>query len=105
MYKVTIRVVETMATEYFSHKFQSVIDYCVENMIDLTGGATVDMVSMGYWKDASGTLIPEQGHNIWTLCDAGALVKLQNIAIKLKEYGEQDCVLFTVEEMKAVNFV
>lgn len=91
MFKVTIRVVETMATEHFHHSFQNVIDYCVENMISMTGGATVDTASVGYWKDDSGTIVKELGHNIWTLCEPQMLIPLQNLANAMKKYGGQDC--------------
>ena len=64
MKKVTIRVVETMATAIFNHSYEEVVEYAVENIMEITGGATVDGESVGYWKDSNGKVVKEKGQNI-----------------------------------------
>jgi hypothetical protein len=106
MYKVTIRVVATMATDKFNHSMENAINYTVENVLSVgVGGVTVDPASMGYWKDASGKVVGELGCNVWTLCEGGQIVPLMAVANQIKVLGNQDCVLFTVEEVKDVSFV
>lgn len=101
MKKVTVRVVETMATAIFQFDYNEVVNYAVEAVMEVTGGATVDEKSVGYWKDDSGKVVKEKGQNIWTLCEDESVDKLREVATALKNFGEQDCVLFIVEDVKA----
>lgn len=101
MKKVTIRVVETMATTAFGRNYNEVIDYAVAAVMEITGGATVDAVSVGYWKDDSGKVVKEKGQNVWTLTDEGNIEALREIAVALQNFGKQDCVLFIVENVNA----
>lgn len=101
MKKVTIRVVETMATSAFNFDYNEVIDYTVAAVMEITGGATVDGESVGYWKDDSGNIIKEKGQNVWTLCGEDDIEKLREVAVAVQNFGEQDCVLFIVEYVNA----
>lgn len=107
MYKVTVRVVDTMATNCFHNRLENVVTYTVENLLSMgCGGVTVNDRSIGYWKDDSGNVVKEGGHDIWTLVDGGSIIEqIESLCRTLKRVGEQDCILFTVEEVKEVKFV
>ncbi len=105
MHKVSIRVVETMGepnrgTEFNS--FKKAIEWVAQRMTALTGGATIDPVGTGMWKDSAGDLVIERGCNIWTLTDnPDAIDALRTLAQQAARMGKQDCVLFTVQDIKA----
>ncbi len=105
MFKVTVRVVETMgdAKHDFGFKdFNEAIEWVSEQMVRITGGATIDPIGVGMWRNDDGVIVKEKGCNIWTLTDSDDAVKdVRNIARQAALLGEQDCVLFTVEEVKA----
>lgn len=105
MQKITIRVVETMADTHKGTEFPSffaAIEWVAGRMVALTGGATIDPVGTGMWRDASGDLVVERGSNIWTLTDnPDAIDALRGVAQQAAQLGKQDCVLFTVESVQA----
>lgn len=107
MFKVTVRVVETMVGTAGFKTMDDVIEWIVDHMIVMTGGATVDGVSMGYWKDDAGTIVKERGHNVWTLVnkDGWQVGNLKHLCHDLKAMTGQDCILFMVEDMDKVEFV
>lgn len=99
MFKVTIRVVASMASEH--RTYEQVVAYTVRRMEWYTGGVTVDAISTGHWRNANSDMVSEIGQNIWTLTDNEEdIEKLKEIARRLKVIGNQDCVLFMVEEIR-----
>lgn len=103
MLKVTIRIVETMCHDGLT--IQEMVNWTAERITDISGGVTTGTETTGYWKDNDGILVKEKGVDLVTYTESHNVVKLQNVALWLKEIGKQDCVLFVVEDVKAVNFV
>lgn len=111
MYKVEVRVVETMLSGkggfFDSEQFQTLQDiaeWAAERMLYMgAGGVTVDAPSVGMWRNGKGEIVKEVGQQVWTYTDTPA--SFIRLASELKTIGNQDCVLFSVSEMKEVMFV
>ncbi len=104
MFKVTIRVVETMVENCNCNAWdtlQEVADDLAEKMTFITGGATVNGVSKGVWLNDSGEIIKESGQDVWALAkDQFEVAMLRTIATQFKVSGKQDAVLFIVEPVR-----
>lgn len=107
MYKVTLRVVETMAGK--GQPFDTLDDavmWVADQFINLTGGVTVNAPGVGIWKDEEGNKIKELGQDVYTFTDDDFKVRqLREIGRDLKGWTRQDCVLFTVEDVRTVEFL
>jgi len=100
MFKVTVRAVETMVGGGVTG-MDAAAAWLADHMVIITGGATIDAPSRGFWKDANGVNVTEMGKNVWTLCQNEQQVAgVRELARDLRGMTAQDCVLFMVEEIR-----
>lgn len=68
----------------------------IKDIVTISGGATVDNQSAGYWNNAQGNLIAETVNRVTVYAKKADMIKLVDVFKNVKETLHQESVLYEV---------